>query len=236
MDPQNPASGVPASPAAPVASATAEPQAPQTPTAPPTGSEPVTNTGSGQPEGQSVPFDRFQEVNNKAKTAEEENERLRQELEQVRQQPSSKPSVDGDDDLDPDVEDIIRRGAKKLGLVSQDELDSRDLRTQVLQDVKDLESTYGNSGVPYEHNAVMKYANDNNMPVTSKAALRAAYRELNWDKIVEAERQGAITQFKENGSSGAERPGSSGNQSPQDPTPVQGTKNRIKAARQRLRI
>lgn len=235
MDPQNPAPGVTASPANPAAPAAPEPQAPQGQPIPPSGREPVTNPG-GTPEGQYVPFDRFQEVNNRAKIAEEEAQRFREENEQLRGQQTPPPQGD-DEDLDPDVEDLIRRGAKKLGLVSSEELAERELRAQVQQDVKDLETQYANSGVPYEHQSVLKYAEDNNLPITSKAALRAAYRELNWDKIVEAERQSAITQFKENGSGRAERPGSSGNQPPKDPTqPVHGTKNRIRAARQRLNV
>ena len=218
----------PAEPAAPVST----PAAPA-PSQVPSGSEPVINPGS-DPE-QTVPFSRFQEVNDKAKQAEEENTRLQQELEVSKQLPST------DDDLDPDVEEMIRKGAKKLGLVSKDELAANQSRIQVEQDIKELTATPPNPGIPYDNKAVMDYAKTNNMPITSKAALRAAYRELNYDKIVEAQRQSAIEGYRKAGSSGAEQPGSSGAVAPEEPeltskTPKERTRERIRNARQKLTI
>jgi hypothetical protein len=85
----------------------------------------------------------------------------------------------------------------------------------------------------------MDYAKTNNMPITSKAALRAAYREMNYDKIVEAQRQSAIEGYKKAGSSGAELPGSSGATPPEEPelkgkTPKERVKERVRLARQKL--
>lgn len=214
----------------------AEPAAPAAPATPaPTGSEPVTNPGT--PGEQSVPFSRFQEVNDKAKVAEEDARQAREELEALRAQPSS--SQGADDELDPEVEDLIRKGAKKLGLVSQAELDANNQQNQVRQDIADLTTNPPNPGIPYDNKAVMDYAKANNMPITSKAALRAAYREMNYDKIVEAQRQSAIESYKKAGSSGAEQPGSTGAVIPPEPeltgrTPKERAKERIRLARQKI--
>lgn len=230
MDPQNPESGVTASPAEPAVSA-APVQSTQ-----PNGSEPVTNPGNGN-EGQTVPFSRFQEVNDKARTAEEEAQNLRNEIEQLRSIQQQQPQ--NDDDLDPDVEKLLDSYAKKHGLVSQQELAAERSRLQVQQDVRDLESNPPVSGIAYDHKAVMAYAKENDLPITSKSALRAAYRDLNWDKIVEAERNRAIDGFKNNNNSGAEMPGSRGAVPPSEQdvsgrSPKERIKSRIGLARQKL--
>lgn len=236
MDPvQDP--GVTAPPAEPaVPAATQEPSAPSAQEPTPNGSEPVTNPGESSE--QTVPFSRFQEVNDKAKASEEEVQRLNEENERLQNagQPSATPK---DDDLDPEVEDLIRKGAKKLGLVSKEELDQADARRQVKQDINDLTTNPPVAGIPYDNKAVMDYAKTNNLPVTSKGALVAAYRSANWDKILEAERQRAIDGYKSGDSSGAERPGSTGPTPPAEPEIVgkstkERTRERIRIARQKL--
>lgn len=221
-----------AEPAAPVT----EPAAAAPPTEP-TGSEPVTNPGDKTE--QTVPFTRFQEVNDKAKAAEERANQLQEELNQRELTPPMPQN--NDDELDPEVEELIRKGAKKLGLVSQDELAADRNKVQVQQDISDLTANPPNPGIPYDNKAVMDYANANSLPITSKAALRAAYRELNYDKIVEVERQRAIDGYKTSGSSGAEQPGSSGAVAPQEPqltgkSTKERTRERIHNARQKLSI
>lgn len=221
----------PAAPAAPPA----EPQAPPTPPAPtPPGNEPDNNPG-GQP-GAMVPSDRLREETEKRRQAEEESARLQAELDS---RPAVTPTVNEDDDLDPEVEDLIRKGAKKLGLVSQTELDAIQTNAQVRQDVTALEATPPVPGIPYDHKAVMAYAEANNLPITSKAALQAAYKEMNWDKIVEAERNRAIDGYKAGNGGGAEKPGSGGATPPSEPdvtgrNPKERIKSRIGLARQKL--
>lgn len=229
--------GVTAPPAEPAAPAATEPQAPAQPNDP-TGSEPVTNPGDKSE--QTVPFARFQEVNDKAKEAEERATKLQEELDQRPQTPSITPQ-NGEEELDPEVVDLVSKSAKKLGFVTQEELAQRETDIQVRQDVRELETTPPNVGIPYDHKEVLKYANDNNLPITSKAALRAAYRELNYDKIVEAERQKAIEGYKTAGSSGAEQPGSTGATPPSEPeltgkTAKERTRERIRNARQKLSV
>lgn len=243
MEPKTPLDpGVTAPPAEPAApAAPTEPQTPiaQEPT--PNGSEPVTNPGGTNE--QTVPFDRFQEVNDKAKAAEAKAQELEEENERLRnpEPASSTNPQNNDDELDPEVEALIRKGAKKLGLVSQDDLAAARNRDQVQQDINDLTATPPVAGIPYDNKTVMDYAKANNLPVTSKNALVAAYKSANWDKILEAERQRAIDGYKTGGSSGAERPGSTGATPPVEPeitgkSTKERTRERIRNARQKLTV
>lgn len=226
MEPQAPNPGDIAPP--PVA----EPAAPTAPQQPASGSEPDNNPSPAEPA--MVPSNRLREETEKRRQAED---RIA-ELEASQQSPTSQIT---DDELDPDVEELIRKGAKKLGLVSKEELEANQNLIQVQQDVADLTANPPNPGIPYDNKAVMEYAKSNNMPITSKTALRAAYREMNYDKIVEAERQRAIDGYKKAGSSGAEQPGSRGSVEPVEPeltskTPKERTRERIRNARQKLTI
>lgn len=201
-------------------------------TQPPTnGSEPVTNSG-GEGEGQAVPFDRFQEVNNKAKEA-EERARIAEERAAELESQRSQPSGDDDIELEPDTEKLLDAYVKKRGFVSQQELADERNRLQVQTDVRDLTDQYAKTGIPFEDKKVFEYANKNGLPITSKNALEAAYRQMNWDKIVEVERQRAIDQMKSGNSSSAEKPGSSTPTAPEEPTPGD-LKSRIHAARLKL--
>ncbi len=227
--------GVTAPPAEPAAPVT-EPAASAPPTEP-TGSEPVTNPGDKTE--QTVPFSRFQEVNDKAKAAEEKASQLQEQLDQSQQTPSV--TQNEDDDLDPEVQDMIRKGAKKLGLVSQEELAAERSKIQVEQDIQSLTASPPVPGIPYDNKAVMDYAKENNLPIISKNALVAAYRSLNWDKIVEVEHQRAIEGYKTAGSSGAEQPGSTGAVEPSEPeltgkSTKERTRERIRNARQKLAV
>lgn len=220
--------GVPAPPAEP-----ATPVAPvEPPPAPSPGSEPVIN-----PEGQSVPFTRFQEVNDKAKAAEERATQLEADLEAERAAKVIPPS--GDDELDPEVVDLVSKSAKKLGFITQEELTQRETTAQVKQDVRELEATPPVVGIVYDHQAVIDHANKNNLPITSKNALIAAYRDLHWEQIIDAERNRALDDFKANGAGGGERPGSGGPTPPTEPeitgrNPRERIRDRISKARSKL--
>ena len=210
----------------------AAPAAPSTPT--PSGSEADINPGDKSPA--MVPSDRLREETEKRRQAEEE---LRAYREAHPEQPTTPPQNTEGDDLDPDVEKILDAYAKKHGLVSQRELNEKAAQEQVKQDVRDLEAEYANSGVPFTISDVMKYARENNIPVNSKSSLRAIYRDMNFDKLVEAERQRTITQVKEGERGGVERPGAGGNKAPQEPKvtgrdPKERNLSRIRQARQAL--
>lgn len=192
----------------------------------PTGNEPVTNTGK---EEQSVPFTRFQEVNDKAKASEERAVKAEQEAEELRQ---SQVSQNGDDELDPDVLELVKKSSAKLGLVSKEELDAREAGIQVKQDINELTSQYKDSGIAFDGKKVIDYAKANGMPLGSKKSLDAVYKEMNYDAIIEAQRKAAVTSFQEGNKSGAEKSGSSGTKSPEEPK-AGSLKDRIKAAREK---
>ena len=115
-------------------------------TTPANGSEPVTNT-DGKTE-QQVPFSRFQEVNDKAKQADERVAQLESELETERQAKVQQTS--SEDELDPEVLDLVKKSSAKLGLVSKEELDAREAQIQVRQDLVDLTSQYKDFGIPFD--------------------------------------------------------------------------------------
>lgn len=226
MDPNPATPGDTATP--PVAEAT--PVAPaQDPT--PNGSEPDNNAGK---EPAMVPSDRLREETEKRRKAE-------QALEELKNQPAPAPVAVQDDDvtLDEDTEKLLDSYAKKRGLVSKSELAAQENAIQVRQDVKELEATPPVAGIPYNHQDVLEFAKTNNLPITSKAALQAAYKEMNWDKIMEARSNAAVESYKTSGSGGAEKPGSQGAQPPGESeitgdNPKERTRNRIAAARQKI--
>lgn len=218
----------PGAPAAPPA----EPVAPATPApSEPNGSEPVTNPG--KTEEQTVPFTRFQEVNDKAKTAEEKANQLEQELSTLKEQHNQTPQ--SEEEVDPDVLDIVKKSADKLGFVSKEELDAREARIQVQQDINDLTSQYKDSGIVFDGKAIIDYAKANGMPLGSKKSLDAVYKEMNYDAIVEAQRKAAVASYQEGAKGGGEKPGSQGAQAPQEQTPGS-LKDRIKAAREKAGV
>lgn len=223
----------PLPPAENAASAPAESAAPAAPPQPePNGSEPETNPGN---EPAMVPSDRLREETEKRRRAEEERDALK-----AAQEPKPTPPSQ-EDDLDPDVEKLLDGYVKKRGFVSQEDLAAERQRVQVQQDVKDLESTPPVAGIAYDHKDVIEYAEKNNLPITSKAALQAAYKEMNWEKIVESEHQRAIDGYKNAGKSAAETPGSPGAAPPAEPEitakdPRQRTRERLKLARQKLSV
>lgn len=219
----------PAAPDVPVPSA--EPVVPATPAQPtePSGSEPVTNTGK---EGeQSVPFSRFQEVNDKAKADTERAVKAETELAALREQQSQTPQS-SEDEVDPDVVDLVKKSAGKLGFVTKEELDARETRIQVQQDLSDLTSQYKDSGIPFDGKAIIDYANANGMPLGSKKSLDAVYKEMNYNAIIEANRKSAVDAFQEGARSGGEKPGPQGAQPPKD-KPSGSLKERIAAAREK---
>lgn len=202
------------------------PVEPATPVAsvPPTGSEPVKNT-----DGQTVPFSRFQEVNDKAKAAEEAARVAREELESLKAQQT--PPKD-DEDIEPDTLELIKKSASRLGLVSKDELDAREARIQVQSDISELTGQYKDSGIPFDGRKVIEYAKANGMPIGSKKSLDAVYKEMNYDAIVEAQRKAAVAAFQETAKSGGEKSGSKGARPPAEQKPAS-LKDRIKAAREK---
>ena len=209
---------------------TAPPAEPTVTPAPsePTGSEPVINTG--KTEEQTVPFTRFQEVNDKAKEAEDRAARLESELEAERTAKAQVPSQE-EEDIDPETVELVKKSASKLGLVSKEELDAREATIQVKSDINELTSQYKDSSVHFDGQKVIDYAKANGMPLGSKKSLDAVYKEMNYSAIIEAQRKAAVESFQKGSASSGEKPGSSGAQPPTEQKPGS-LKDRIKAARE----
>lgn len=194
-----------------------------------TGSEAVTNTGgTGE---QQVPFTRFQEVNDKAKAEEERATNLQKELDDFKAQQAQTTSS-SDEELDPDVLDLVKRSSAKLGLVSKEELDTREAQIQVRQDIVDLTSQYKDSGIAFDGKKVIDYAKANGMPLGSKQSLDAVYQYMNREAIVEGQRKAAVTAFQEAAKGGGEKAGSKGASAPEEQQPA-GLKDRIRQAREK---
>lgn len=219
---------------APSADPAAAPVAPATtPATDPTGSEAVTNTGDGK--GQEVPFERFQEVNNRAKEAEERAAKAESRVDDFMKRFQS-PQED-DVEIEDDVKQILDAYVKKNGFVTKEQMEQAqkqaELNAQAATDIQSLTAQYKESGVPYDNQKVLEYAKANNMPITSKTSLESAYFMSNRDAILEAERKRAVTNFQETGKSGAEKPTPGGGTQPEQPE-VHGLKARISAARSKL--
>lgn len=225
MEPSNPGDTTIVPPAV-------EPAAPAAqPSSQPNGSEPDNNPSASA----MVPSDRLREETEKRRKAEEERESLKAELESMRNQPPSQ----NDDEIDPETEKILDSYAKKHGLISQRELAERESQAQVKRDITELESQYANSGTPFVFNDVMKYAKENNIPINSRASLVAVYRDMNYDKLMETERQRTIAQLKESNASAGEKPGSGGSKPPEETkvsgkTPHERNLSRIQQARSKV--
>lgn len=189
------------------------------------GSETDTNSDDGK-DSKTVPYDRFHEVNEAKRLAEERTKELEAELEAARAA-KEEPSNQDDVEIEEDTEKLLDAYVKKKGFVSQTDI-------QLRQDVSDLTTEYAKSGIPFNDKAIYDYAKKNDLPVPqSKAAWRALYRDLNHEAIVEAERKRAVSEYKDGNKSAAEKPGPGGAKVPAEPK-LMTRKERIHAAAERI--
>lgn len=218
-----PAAPPPANPPAPAGNP--EPPAPS-PQPTPNGSEPDSNSG-GQQQPAMVPSDRLREETEARRKAEERLAQLEAEREEAAK---AKPQAGDDLEIDPDVQKILDTYAKRNGFVTQEELNrvrqDAEVRVQVQQDVAELKGQYKD----YDHQKVVAFAKENNMPITSKTSLEAAYTLMNRDSLLEAERKRAVAEFQEGNKSGGEKPGPGGAKPPENPQP-KSLRERIHLAR-----
>lgn len=193
----------------------------------PTGSEAVINPG--QPEEQTVPFARFQEVNNGLKAEREAREKMEAQLAEI--EARTRPQTP-EEEIDPEVEKLLNRYVEKNGLVSKTEIEARDRQAQIqLQAERDIiELTKELSG--FDFKKVSEYAKSEGLSINSKADLRAAFRNMNYEAELENARKAAVTEFQESG----RQTGETGSTATQQPTSQpQGVKSRIQAAMSRNR-
>lgn len=184
---------------------------------------------------QNVPYERFKEVNDRAKEAEERATRAEENVNNFMKR-FQDPSED-EVEIEDDVKAILDTYVKKNGFVTKEQMEqaqkTAELNTQVASDVSSLTAQYKDSSVPYDNAKVIAYAKENGITITSKASLEATYFQANRDVILEAERKAAVTSFQETGKTGAEKPGSGGGTTTEQPE-VHGIKARIQAARAKL--
>ncbi len=186
------------------------------------GSEVDINPENGK--DKNVPYDRFHEVNEAKKQAEERALKAEEELEALKTPKDDPPS---DDDIDPDTEKLLDSYVKKKGFVSESEL-------QVRSDVQDLKSEYAKNDIPFDDKAIYDYSKKNGLPVpASKEGWRAMYRAINHESILESERKKAIAEYRKGSDSTAEKPGPGGAKKPADEKLLT-RKERIHAAAQRV--
>lgn len=186
------------------------------------GSEVVTNPEDGK--DKNVPYDRFHEVNEAKKQAEERAAKLEEEIEELKKPPVDPPS---DDEIDPDTEKLLDSYAKRKGFVSESEI-------QVRNDVQDLKSEYAKSDVPFDDKTIYDYSKKNGLPIpASKEGWRAMYKAINHEAILESERKKAIAEYRAGDKSTAEKPGPGGAKPPTE-TKLLTRKERIHAAAQKV--
>lgn len=176
---------------------------PAAPVASTSGSETVINTD--RTAEQTVPYDRFKEVNtalNEYKTLAEQNA---SELRAIRQNPGSlfgTPPTPVDDDIDPDVQETLNKWATKNGFVRQDDLDAR---TRVQSDIASLKTKYNltDEQITSTREQAVK------MGAINSDGLEAAYVFLNQDSIIEDRVKAALATAGVQPTT-AERPGPGG--------------------------
>ncbi|HWT40189.1 MAG TPA: hypothetical protein VN081_02880, partial [Dongiaceae bacterium] len=195
----------------------------------PTVSEDVTNPGT--PEEQSVPFSRFQEVNNGLKEEREARAQLEERLAAI----EAAGNTPNDQEIDEDVKKILDTYAKQSGLVSKADLEAvqkeAELKLQVQQDIADLTKELNG----FDYNKVMEHAKEAGLSINSKADLKSAFINMNYANDIENAKKAAIAEFQESGRTTGEL-SSTGTPQPTNEEQVQGVKSRIALTRQKLGI
>jgi hypothetical protein len=194
------------------------------------GSEAVTNS-EVQTE-QTVPYSRFQEVNDNLKEERTKREELSQQFESF--QSKFTPKSEDNVEIDPETQKILDHYAKQNGFVSKAELEKVQneaaTKIQVQTDIQELKSQFKD----FDYSKVAGYAKENNMSLNSKADLRAVYRDMNTDSIIDNAKKQAIAEFQKSGRTTGETSSTSTQQASSQQAPT--TKSRIQMAREKLGI
>lgn len=182
------------------------------------GSEAVTTTVE-EPK-QTVPFERFQEVNNELKELRQRVDGITKVEPEVTEEPVQ---------LDPEVSTMLDTWAKQNGFVRKADIESERAAEQAQKDLADIKTQFklDDAGLDRVRQAAIKAG------ATNREGLENAYYRLNFDTILE---QRVKEELAKNGSTPAatvEKPGPGGTTTPAKEQPVAGTdiKSRIRAAR-----
>lgn len=129
---------------------------------------------------------RFKEVYDKMKGFEEQNQSLREELDEVKTQIAERQEETGDDELtDEEVTslDRIKKALRKDGFITKEEFDSDKKVSQRAQTFERLSEKYnGKNGLPtFDSIEVATYAKKHGFGENYEAA----YKEIHFDAIVQ---------------------------------------------------
>lgn len=221
---------------APVATATpAAPAATAEPKAPEAGKTPTVSEDVNHPEGntppKTVPYERFQEVNDKANKAAADAEEMKATLARLGDAITPKAADDG---IDPEADKLLR----DAGYVRKDEVTGMLRDYQVEQQVKSemdgLKSKYKEQGLTFDPQEVMKYADEKlggKQNLQSAEAFEAAFIHMKLPEIQEAAKKAGIDAAHTPGGY-SEKPTTGGAKHPGAEAPQQGlsTRDRIKQA------
>lgn len=131
---------------------------------------------------------RFKEVLSRAKTAEEKQAQLEQELAELKQQVTARQERTGEDDFtDEEIKALerIEKGLAKRGFVRKDDLQTESFQIRLERDFDRLNEKYdGSNGMPkFVADEVYAFAKKRGL----ERDLESAYKLMNYDSIIEVE-------------------------------------------------
>lgn len=163
---------------------------------------------------------RFKEVLNRAKSAEEKQTQLEQELNELKKQVSARQEKTGEDDFtDEELRALerIEKGLSKRGFVRSADLQNESFQLRLERDFQRMNEKYdGSNGLPkFVADEVFAFAKRNGM----ENNLESAYKLMHYDTIIDVEAkkrsQGPQPPTSEKPKSG-DRSGSATEMSPTD--------------------
>lgn len=149
---------------------------------------------------QSVPYERFSEINNKNKELEKQIEELRAEMLATKQPAQPEPQLDPDQQRQ---EQEIREQLKKMGFISKDEIEQIEADRQLQNTLSNLESKYnGQDGRPkFNRREVLEYASKHQI-----GSVEGAYKLMHQDALIDyaiKQAQGKVKPVKSETSDGS---------------------------------
>lgn len=192
-------------------------------------SEGVTNSDDKEPKHQYVPFERFQEVNQKAKEAADKAAAMEERFNQLSQ--ALNPQTANEEKIDPEADQLLQ----KSGYIKADDvqklLADERAKVQVKSDMEELKAQYGDSFDPQK---VIEFADQHmggHQFLQSKDAFEAAYLKMSLPQLLEDAKKEALDQAH-NPSSYSEKPTPGGAKQPAKSQPASGSsiRDRIKSA------
>lgn len=162
-----------------------------------------------QPEEKHVPYDRFKEVNDKAKEEAKKREELEAKLAELQ---SNSPEPEEEvPQLDPEAQKVLDAYLRSQGFVTQEQLREKELQLQAESDVRELKSEFSD----FDKNKVLDFAKENGLFINDKNGLRSVYQLMKSSdpSYKDTIRNEIIAELKESGQLAgpyAEKPGPGG--------------------------